>query len=204
MPSFVRKLVEDWFMERGLKLREELSSEELVFLEGNNTIYVRIPNRDLLSEEAILEELSHVMRNRLRYNKAYLVLPAESRGLVNGKLFRGQWTGAILYDTRSEPQVVELIPSVPITTQIGDVPSDSLRRSIEEIRNKLESIRIPDLSEINARLRRLEDKINELERRVMRLESSKVESTHVEVRSTGLDIEDNPWVEMLRRKGGGG
>jgi hypothetical protein len=139
----------------------------------------------------------------LRYNKAYLALPAESRGLVDGKLFRGQWTGVVLYDLGSG-SVVELIPSVPIST-VGNGALDSLRSSIEEVRSRLSSIP-RDLVELGPRLRRIEDKIQELERRISRLESRNATNAEPPQPTTGsleLDIGDNPWVEMLRRKGGG-
>ena len=225
-----RKILEDWLQQRGFRVVDKLSDRELVLMEGNNTVYLRISTEEFPTESYIIDELSNVMRNRFNYNKAYIAFPQSARGLINGKLFRSNRVGVYLYDLSStdpERAVEELIPSIPIQLQQGVDEGikrriDDLEKAINDVRNTLLSINVQslakDIDELRSRVTRIEQVINDLTERVNRIESieSQIMKGSMTVQgstptSGGAESEgglpdflsDNPWIEVLRRRGGG-
>ena len=225
-----RKVLEDWLQQRGFRVVDKLSDRELVLMEGNNTVYLRISTEEFPTESYIIDELSNVMRNRFNYNKAYIAFPQSARGLINGKLFRSNRVGVYLYDLSStdpERTVEELIPSIPIQLQQGVDEGikrriDDLEKAVIDMRNALMSINVQsltkDIHELRSRVERIEQVINDLTERVNRIESLglqavKNSATLQGVASTGGEtstegelpdfLSNNPWIEVLRRRGGG-
>ncbi|WP_069806583.1 hypothetical protein [Vulcanisaeta thermophila] len=221
-----RKVIEEWLMRRGCKVEEELSDREVVFIEGNNRIYVRIAHEEFPTESFIVDELSNVMKNRLRYNKAYLALPMKARGLINGKLFRSQWVGVYLYDleaTDPDKSVEELIPSIPIQTQMSDAGAvisrlTQLEEMVKSLQESLSQLNMgalrSEIQELRNRVSRVENMLNTVISRVEALERN----THVQGTPQGTGggeeggsipsaelpdyLSNNPWIEVLRRRGG--
>ncbi|MGC8543672.1 MAG: hypothetical protein ACP5NQ_06990 [Vulcanisaeta sp.] len=222
--EIVRKALEDWFTRRGLRLESELSDRELVLVEGNNRVYVRIANEEFPTESYIIDELSNAMRNRLKYNKAYIAFPLSARGLINGKLFRSHWVGVYLYDlTSNDPDktVEELIPSIPIQTQQN--LSEDLKRRLDDLEREIHNLRedfmkndamtlMKEVDELKGRLSKVEHIISELLSRVDKLERAAASVSHAqeERRETAVAgelpdfLSNNPWIEVLRRRGGEG
>ncbi|ADN50576.1 hypothetical protein [Vulcanisaeta distributa] len=223
--EIARKLIEEWLLQRGFRIVDKLSEKEIVLMEGNNTVYLRISTEEFPTESYIIDELSNVMRNRFNYNKAYIAFPQSARGLINGKLFRSNRVGVYIYDLSStdpERAVEELIPSIPIQLQQGIDDSikkriDDLEKAINDVRNSLSGINIQpltkDINELRDRVMRIEQIINELIERVNKLE-------RIGLQATGLTnttaqggstinnelpdfLSNNPWIEVLRRRGGG-
>ncbi len=182
--EIARKLIEEWLLQRGgFRIVDKLSEKEIVLMEGNNTVYLRISTEEFPTESYIIDELSNVMKNRFNYNKAYIAFPQSARGgLINGKLFRSNRVGVYIYDLSStdpERAVEELIPSIPIQLQQGVDDSikkrvDDLEKAINDVRNSLSGINIQplakDINELRDRVIRIEQIINELVERVNRLE----------------------------------
>ncbi|WP_243665467.1 hypothetical protein [Vulcanisaeta sp. JCM 16159] len=148
--EIARKLLEEWLLQRGFRVVDKLSEREVVLMEGNNTVYLRISTEEFPTESYIIDELSNVMRNRFNYNKAYIAFPQSARGLINGKLFRSNRVGVYIYDlSSSDPEraVEELIPSIPIQLQQGIDESikkriDDLEKAINDVRSSLSGINI--------------------------------------------------------------
>ncbi len=224
----MRKILEEWLVQRGFRIVDKLSDREVVLMEGNNTVYLRISTEEFPTESYIIDELSNVMRNRFNYNKAYIAFPQSARGLINGKLFRSNRVGVYIYDLSSadpERAVEELVPSIPIQLQQGiddDIRRriDGLESGLNDIRNALLSINpqslARDISELRSRLARVEQLISELTERVNRLESLRPQAQGnaaqvvTQMGPAGNEgelpdfISNNPWVEVLRRRGGEG
>ncbi|MFB6470545.1 MAG: hypothetical protein TU36_004840 [Vulcanisaeta sp. AZ3] len=223
--ELAKKVLEDWFSKRGLRLEYE-GGRELVFLEGNNKVYIRVSNEEFPTESQIIDELSDTMKNRLSYNKAYIAFPVNARGLINGKLFRSHWVGVYLYDlstTDPDKAVEELIPSIPIQTQQGS-NEEVMRRlgelevRINELRNNLNNTEVPqslikEIEELRSRLMRIEGIISDLLNRVNKLENSSVVATTQQSimgsaeGSTTSNLPDflsnNPWINVIRKRGEG-
>ncbi|GAB6947108.1 hypothetical protein JCM16161A_12380 [Vulcanisaeta sp. JCM 16161] len=223
--EIARKLLEEWLLQRGFRIVDKLSDREIVLMEGNNTVYLRISTEEFPTESYIIDELSNVMRNRFNYNKAYIAFPQSARDLINGKLFRSNRVGVYIYDLSStdpEKAVEELIPGIPIQIQQGVDEGikrriDDLERAVIDMKNALSSINIQplvnDINELRNRIMRIEQVINDLIERVNRLESLGTQmaknpgTTMQEGSAVSGELPDflsnNPWIEVLRRRGGG-
>ncbi len=221
--DIAKKVLEEWFSRRGLRLEYE-GDRELVLIEGNNKIYVRISSEEFPTESYIIDELSATMKDRLKYNKAYIAFPRNARGLINGKLFRSHWVGVYLYDianTLGDPDkaVEELIPSIPIQLQQG--VGEGIERRISEIERELDDLKgsvekldvkslMRDVSELKERLSKIENIVNDLANKVSKLESMGITTTITP--SGGREsnvanelpdfLSNNPWIEVLKRRGG--
>ncbi|ADY02235.1 hypothetical protein VMUT_2038 [Vulcanisaeta moutnovskia 768-28] len=223
--ELAKKLLEEWLLQRGFKILNKLSDRELILTEGNNTVYLRISIEEFPTDSYIVDELSNVMRNRFNYNKAYIAFPQSARDLINGKLFRSNRVGVYIYDLSStdpEKAVEELIPSIPIQLQQEvneDIKGriDELERVINDVKNALSSINIQpltkDINELRDRVMRIEHTLNELIERVSRLENLGLQSMRNSIINTQGSssvsnelpdfLSNNPWVDVLRKKGGG-
>ncbi len=152
--EIARKLIEEWLLQRGgFRIVDKLSEKEIVLMEGNNTVYLRISTEEFPTESYIIDELSNVMRNRFNYNKAYIAFPQSARGLINGKLFRSNRLvfTFMTYHQLIPKAVEELIPSIPIQLQQGIDDSikkriDDLEKAINDVRNSLSGINIQPLT----------------------------------------------------------
>lgn len=223
--ELARKLIEDWLTQRGLRVVDKLNDREVILAEGNNTVYLRISTEEFPTESYITDELSNVMRNRFNYNKAYIAFPQSARGLINGRLFRSSRVGIYIYDLSStdpEKAVEELIPSIPI--QLQQVANDDLRRRIDELEKIINNLRsdplnadskslVRDINELKDRLARIEHELGKLTERVSKLEgmvrsSDKNQSMNPQVSTMVSDelpdfLNNNPWVNVLKKRGGG-
>ncbi len=224
--ELARKLIEDWLTQRGLRVVNKLNDREIILTEGNNTVYLRISTEEFPTESYITDELSNVMRNRFNYNKAYIAFPQSVRGLINGKLFRSSRVGIYIYDLSStdpEKAIEELIPSIPIQLQQG--ASDDLRRKIDEFERIINDLKndllnadnkslVRDINELRDRLSRIEHELSKLAERVSKLEnmarsSDKAQSMSQQVSTIVNDelpdfLSNNPWVNVLKKRGGEG
>jgi uncharacterized coiled-coil protein SlyX len=222
--EIAKKVLEEWFARRGLRLEYE-GERELVLIEGNNKVYVRISSEEFPTESYIIDELSAAMKNRLKYNKAYIAFPRNARGLINGKLFKSHWVGVYLYDVSSalsdpDRAVEELIPSIPIQLPQGgneeiEKRLSEIEKTIAELRSAVDGLNIKtlmrDVAELREKLLRMESTINDLINRVSRLERVGITAANTAQVSTegggGGELpdflSDNPWIEVLRRRGGG-
>ncbi len=159
---------------RGIRFDRELSENELVFLEGNNRVYVKVAIIEFPSESAIKDELVYASRVRGKYNKVYIALPKSSRGFIDGRLFKSHWVGVLLYDTtvaNVDNAVEELIPSIPLEIHGESINAEVLARieRLERIVDELKAV-LSSALKVGDSMAFLNRELSELKNRISRIE----------------------------------
>ena len=208
----VKELIKSWASCRGYVLKSDINvkDDELVFLEGNNTIYIKIAYIDIPTEDFVSKEIGFVAKERLKYNKAYIALPKETQYYLDVKYVKELQLGVLLYDINQvDPNqaVIEVIssPAIPTPTYVSseDLSKLSMKivefeRSLSEVKSTIDTIlsRLDNLDKRLSKIRDLETEISNIKSELRSLksvvESLRSRITQVQVAPTIEKVEEKP------------
>jgi hypothetical protein len=200
----------EYFQSKGMKLVEKTKSEnqedkntpDLIMSDNSNRMYLKIIQKESLSERNKL--LSSIMKSvsyLLEANLVYLALPKLYASILDGKVFRENGLGLLIYDDKGAPEEViqpKIFPNKLTSTSSTSTIPIKLMDEINSLKDNLHSLEI----EVNM----LKDLVNNLKSNQKTVEvESQIKKVQVEQRADSTDfpefMRDNPWVEILSKRG---
>jgi len=227
LKEFFKKRGYQLILPEELKVPSEfLNQIDVAVRDANNLIFVKVfsgpPSRTSFTNTAM-----KASSLRAYADKIYLAAPKELRIMIDGNVLLENGIGLLLVDRSGK--VEEALPPRPTTRRAPIISVNEVAtRLVSEVRDEVLSVIDERLSEI-VRMRdaitALQSRVSELERRLARLEREIERVTREAPRlvSRGITIEervapiseevaegleelpsylrDNPWVEILSRRG---
>ncbi|MCW4033673.1 MAG: hypothetical protein NWF08_09850 [Candidatus Bathyarchaeota archaeon] len=202
----------EYFQSKGMKLVEKTKSEneedkntpDLIMSDNTNRIYLKIIQRESLNERN--ELLSSIMKSvsyLFEANIVYLALPKLYASILDGKVFRENGLGLLIYDDKGALEEVirpKIFPNKQMSTSSSSTIPIKLMDEINSLKDSLHSLEI----EVNM----LKDLVNNLKNNQKSIEiEPQIKKVKVEQKVNSTDfpefMRDNPWVEILSRRGRG-
>jgi len=202
----------EYFQSKGMKLVEKTKSEneedkntpDLIMSDNKNRIYLKIIQKESLSERNKL--LSSIMKSvsyLFEANIVYLALPKLYASILDGKVFRENGLGLLIYDDKEALEEViqpKIFPNKQMSTSSSSTIPIKLMDEINSLKDGLHSLEI----EVNM----LKDLVNNLKNNQKSIEiEPQIKKVKVEQKVDSTDfpefMRDNPWVEILSRRGRG-
>ncbi|OYT61675.1 MAG: hypothetical protein B6U69_03170 [Thermofilum sp. ex4484_15] len=220
-----RKLTEDWgyriLLPEEVGLKEELGEDDIVLKDADNLILVSLIQIDLSGSlspkvrKRVRGEIGRLARLSAYFNKAYIALPEEvlklhKNKIIDVELLREAGIG-LLSINLLKGEVRQLLPPKPrsssraervdVTPLLKEMESkirklellyDRLENELNEIKKEIDNLKVR--IEITNTSRSKEEEIPKAE-----------EESGREVKIEDLELpsfmRDNPWLEVLRRRG---
>jgi len=220
--------LKEYFVKRGFQIlvREEttipqdlLEHVDLLFRDANNIIAVKAVT-DILEKDQFLVSLTKATVLREYVDKVYIATSTKYKPFINGRLLSSNGVGLLLVD--EEGNVQEAIPPRPVVRRIlRGIPKEyieelrSLREQIGELRKRYSDLvkEIEQFREIASEVRELHERILRLERRFREetISLGRIEKIEESVEAISIPnkeelpsyLRDNPWLQVLSRRGKG-
>ncbi|MGC9135694.1 hypothetical protein [Caldivirga sp.] len=200
MTSFIvakaMEFLDKWIRENGL-VKMDKGDDYIVCKEGNNTIMYKGLYLEIPTEGDVAKEIALMAKDRVLYNKYYIVTTPEVVNFIDGGLVKKLGIGVMVVD---ESSIKEVMRSIPIETAFSKGQGmDQRVEYLERTVNSLES----RVKELEDRINQLTQVINELKRGTQRSE----EAAHTRAMGQEVNIQvpdnvpsfvkDNPWLGIL-------
>ena len=190
------EFLEKWIRENGL-VEVDKGDDYVICREGNNTVMYRGLYLEIPTEGDVAKEIALMAKDRVLYNKYYIVTTPEVVNFIDGGLIKKLGIGVMVIDDSS---IKEVMRSIPIeTTSSKGRDTDQRIEHLERVINTLEG----KVKELEDKLNQLTQVINELKRSAQRgEETARIRAMEQEVNVQVPDnvpsfIKDNPWLGIL-------
>ncbi|ABW01855.1 hypothetical protein [Caldivirga maquilingensis] len=195
----VMEFLEKWIKENGL-VEVDKGDDYVICREGNNTVMYRGLYLEIPTEGDVAKEIALMAKDRVLYNKYYIVTTPEVVNFIDGGLIKKLGIGVMVADDSS---IKEVMRSIPIeTTPSRGRDADQRIEHLERVINTLEG----KVKELEDKLNQLTQVVNELRRGTQRGE----ETARTGVMEQGVNVQvpdnvpsfikDNPWLGILMSK----
>ncbi len=200
MVSFIiakaMEFLEKWVRENGL-VEVDKGEDYVICREGNNTVMYRGLYLEIPTESDVAKEIALMAKDRVLYNKYYIVTTPEVANFIDGGLIKRLGIGIMVIDDSSVKEVMRSIP-IETTTPSRGSNTDQRIEHLERIVSNLEG----RVKELEDKLNQLMQVINELRHGAQRSEESTRVRTTEQVNVQVPDnvpsfIKDNPWLGIL-------
>ncbi len=181
---------------------EDKNAPDLIMSDNTNRMYLKIIHKESLNERnKLLNSIMKSVGYLLEANIVYLALPKLYASILDGKVFRENGLGLLIYDDKGTPEEViqpKIFPSKQVSTSnTGTIPI-KLMDEINSLKDNLQSLEI----EVSM----LKDLVNNLKSNQKNIEvKPQIKKVQVEQRTDSTDfpefMRDNPWVEILSKRG---
>jgi len=206
--SITTKFIE-YFQSKGMKLVEKTKSDnedknapDLIMSDNTNRMYLKIIQKESISERnkllgSIMKSVSYL----LEANIVYLALPKLYASILDGRVFRENGLGVLIYDDRGAPEEViqpKIFPNKQTSASSTSTIPIKMMEEINSLKDNLHSLEI----EVNI----LKDLVSNLKsnQKIIEIEPQ-IKKVKVEQKTDSTDfpefMRDNPWVEILSKRG---
>lgn len=212
--NYLKEKVERYFKGRGCRilLKKDITLPDKVYemvdcivQDGNNVVLVKILD-ELSSLSKFRDYILELSQIKCFADKMYVAVDEESEVFVDGVMLHKAGIGLLIVNVRG---VQEKLPAKPTRFKIAYQTPDLKRfeQKIFELTSKIEKL-FEQNKRFNERLTYIENKIRSLELRLRALEEKAPAPTRVE-EAVSKEVEttlpsfirDNPWLEILARRG---
>ena len=193
------EVLEKWISDSGL-IELDRGEQYLVCKEGNNTVMYRGLYLEIPTEGDVAKEIALMAKDRVLYNKYYIVTTPDVANFIDGALVKKLGIGVVVVDGAS---VREVMRSTPIETpmprgQGSDQRIEALERGIRALEARVKELedKVDQLMQALAELKRAPQRVEE------RRQVQATQGVNVQVPSDVPSfIRDNPWLGILMGKG---
>jgi exonuclease VII small subunit len=193
------EVLEKWISDNGL-IELDRGEQYLVCKEGNNTVMYRGLYLEIPTEGDVAKEIALMAKDRVLYNKYYIVTTPDVANFIDGALVKKLGIGVVVVDGAS---VREVMRSTPIETpmprgQGSDQRIEALERGIRALEARVKELegKVDQLMQALAELKRAPQRVEE------RRQVQATQGVNVQVPSDVPSfIRDNPWLGILMGKG---
>jgi len=193
------EVLEKWISDNGL-IELDRGEQYLVCKEGNNTVMYRGLYLEIPTEGDVAKEIALMAKDRVLYNKYYIVTIPDVANFIDGALVKKLGIGVVVVDGAS---VREVMRSTPIETpmprgQGSDQRIEALERGIRALEARVKELegKVDQLMQALAELKRAPQRVEE------RRQVQATQGVNVQVPSDVPSfIRDNPWLGILMGKG---
>lgn len=193
------EVLEKWISDNGL-IELDRGEQYLVCKEGNNTVMYRGLYLEIPTEGDVAKEIALMAKDRVLYNKYYIVTTPDVANFIDGALVKKLGIGVVVVDGVS---VREIMRSTPIETpmprgQGSDQRIEALERGIRALETRVKELedKVDQLMQALAELKRAPQRVEE------RRQVQATQGVNVQVPSDVPSfIRDNPWLGILMSKG---
>jgi exonuclease VII small subunit len=193
------EVLEKWISDNGL-IELDRGEQYLVCKEGNNTVMYRGLYLEIPTEGDVAKEIALMAKDRVLYNKYYIVTTPDVANFIDGALVKKLGIGVMVVDGAS---VREVMRSTPIETpmprgQGSDQRIEALERGIRALEARVKELedKVDQLMQALAELKRAPQRVEE------RRQVQATQGVNVQVPSDVPSfIRDNPWLGILMGKG---
>jgi hypothetical protein len=193
------EVLEKWISDNGL-IELDRGEQYLVCKEGNNTVMYRGLYLEIPTEGDVAKEIALMAKDRVLYNKYYIVTTPDVANFIDGALVKKLGIGVVVVDGAS---VREVMRSTPIETpmprgQGSDQRIEALERGIRALETRVKELedKVDQLMQALAELKRTPQRVEE------RRQVQATQGVNVQVPSDVPSfIRDNPWLGILMSKG---
>ena len=193
------EVLEKWISDSGL-IELDRGEQYLVCKEGNNTVMYRGLYLEIPTEGDVAKEIALMAKDRVLYNKYYIVTTPDVANFIDGALVKKLGIGVVVVDGAS---VREVMRSTPIETpmprgQGSDQRIEALERSIRALEARVKELedKVDQLMQALAELKRAPQRVEE------RRQVQATQGVSVQVPSDVPSfVKDNPWLGILMSKG---
>jgi exonuclease VII small subunit len=193
------EVLEKWISDNGL-IELDRGEQYLVCKEGNNTVMYRGLYLEIPTEGDVAKEIALMAKDRVLYNKYYIVTTPDVANFIDGALVKKLGIGVVVVDGAS---VREVMRSTPIETpmprgQGSDQRIEALERGIRALEARVKELedKVDQLMQALAELKRAPQRVEE------RRQVQATQGVNVQVPSDVPSfIRDNPWLGILMSKG---
>jgi exonuclease VII small subunit len=193
------EVLEKWISDSGL-IELDRGEQYLVCKEGNNTVMYRGLYLEIPTEGDVAKEIALMAKDRVLYNKYYIVTTPDVANFIDGALVKKLGIGVVVVDGAS---VREVMRSTPIETpmprgQGSDQRIEALERGIRALEARVKELegKVDQLMQALAELKRAPQRVEE------RRQVQATQGVNVQVPSDVPSfIRDNPWLGILMSKG---
>jgi len=191
---------------KGIKPLENFSSSlnekpDLAFHDGINLIFMKIFYiNEFQNRNAFLDSILHSISFTKEANKVYIVIPKIYASIIDGKIFQEHGLGLILYDERVIEEVFK--PKTFEHQKLEDykpiIPKEFFEE-FEQLKNKVFNLEqlVHELMDELAQIK-LKNKIKET---TPTIKINKVEEKVQVNENLPSFLKDNPWLEILSKRG---
>ncbi len=185
--SKAKELIRRWLAERGCSVETSSEHDELsmTFVEGDNTVIVRVAYLDVPSISDLSREVTLLASERSKYNKAYIAVPKYVKDLLDGRVLKRAGIGVILYDLDTN-EVVEVLPSMPIALRRQSC--EDVDRRIKEVSEVVEH-RIGEIAKEVSSVKAAISRIDEVSKALLSVDVSKMMNVSREIEQIWAAIE---------------
>jgi len=193
------EVLEKWISDNGL-IELDRGEQYLVCKEGNNTVMYRGLYLEIPTEGDVAKEIALMAKDRVLYNKYYIVTTPDVANFIDGALVKKLGIGVVVVDGAS---VREVMRSTPIETpmprgQGSDQRIEALERGIRALEARVKELedKVDQLMQALAELKRAPQRVEE------RRQVQATQGVNVQVPSDVPSfVRDNPWLGILMSKG---
>ncbi|MFP3258804.1 MAG: ABC transporter C-terminal domain-containing protein [Caldivirga sp.] len=193
------EVLEKWISDNGL-IELDRGEQYLVCKEGNNTVMYRGLYLEIPTEGDVAKEIALMAKDRVLYNKYYIVTTPDVANFIDGALVKKLGIGVVVVDGAS---VREVMRSTPIETpmprgQGSDQRIEALERGIRALEARVKELedKVDQLMQALAELKRAPQRVEE------RWQVQATQGVNVQVPSDVPSfVRDNPWLGILMSKG---
>ena len=193
------EVLEKWISDNGL-IELDRGEQYLVCKEGNNTVMYRGLYLEIPTEGDVAKEIALMAKDRVLYNKYYIVTTPDVANFIDGALVKKLGIGVVVVDGAS---VREVMRSTPIETpmprgQGSDQRIEALERGIRALEARVKELegKVDQLMQALAELKRAPQRVEE------RRQVQATQGVNVQVPSDVPSfVRDNPWLGILMSNG---
>ena len=181
---------------------EDKNAPDLIMSDNTNRMYLKIIQKESISERnkllgSIMKSVSYL----LEANIVYLALPKLYASILDGRVFRENGLGVLIYDDRGAPEEViqpKIFPNKQTSASSTSTIPIKIMEEINSLKDNLHSLEI----EVNI----LKDLVSNLKsnQKIIEIEPQ-IKKVKVEQKTDSTDfpefMRDNPWVEILSKRG---
>jgi len=181
---------------------EDKNAPDLIMSNNTNRMYLKIIQKESISERnkllgSIMKSVSYL----LEANIVYLALPKLYASILDGRVFRENGLGVLIYDDRGAPEEViqpKIFPNKQTSASSTSTIPIKMMEEINSLKDNLHSLEI----EVNI----LKDLVSNLKsnQKIIEIEPQ-IKKVKVEQKTDSTDfpefMRDNPWVEILSKRG---
>jgi len=181
---------------------EDKNAPDLIMSNNTNRMYLKIIQKESISERnkllgSIMKSVSYL----LEANIVYLALPKLYASILDGRVFRENGLGVLIYDDRGAPEEViqpKIFPNKQTSASSTSTIPIKIMEEINSLKDNLHSLEI----EVNI----LKDLVSNLKsnQKIIEIEPQ-IKKVKVEQKTDSTDfpefMRDNPWVEILSKRG---
>jgi exonuclease VII small subunit len=192
------EVLEKWISDNGL-IELDRGEQYLVCKEGNNTVMYRGLYLEIPTEGDVAKEIALMAKDRVLYNKYYIVTTPDVANFIDGALVKKLGIGVVVVDGASVREVMRSTPiETPMTRGQGsDQRIEALERGIRALEARVKELegKVDQLMQALAELKRAPQRVEE------RRQVQATQGVNVQVPSDVPSfIRDNPWLGILMSK----